>query len=95
MECCIHGPAFMFHHTEPQLPCLTTPGGGWAVDFLGRVEHMEVRRERRGWLALGRRGTTSGERSSALLLTWLTTVGSQGSRLPGGQALSLPFFHKS
>ena len=50
-KCCLHGDGFMFHHTVEQARCLTTADGGWAVDYLGRVEHMEVRRRqwRRRW----------------------------------------------
>ncbi len=28
-------------HIQAQLPCLTTAGGGWALDFLGRVEEID------------------------------------------------------
>lgn len=27
-------------HLQAQLPCLSTPQGGWAVDFIGRVENI-------------------------------------------------------
>lgn len=31
----------MYAHIEPQQPCVVSANGGWAVDFIGRVEHMD------------------------------------------------------
>ncbi|EFN58881.1 hypothetical protein CHLNCDRAFT_140783 [Chlorella variabilis] len=35
------GREFVYAHIEPQQPCVVSANGGWAVDFIGRVEHMD------------------------------------------------------
>ncbi|EFN52333.1 hypothetical protein CHLNCDRAFT_139143 [Chlorella variabilis] len=35
------GQSYTFTHMQPQMDCMVTEGGGWAVDFIGRVEHMD------------------------------------------------------
>ena len=59
-QCTAHegqGAPFAYHHVLEQAPCLLAPDGGWAADFIGRVEEfdediiellneLEVRRQR-------------------------------------------------
>lgn len=42
-HCCpgTTGPGFMFYHITDQATCMLTEGGGLAVDFIGRVEHVD------------------------------------------------------
>lgn len=38
---CRKGRNFVYVHIQPQHECVVTEGGGWAVDFIGRVEHID------------------------------------------------------
>lgn len=31
----------MWDHIQPQADCMLAAGGGWAVDFVGRTEHID------------------------------------------------------
>lgn len=31
----------MYTHINPQQPCVVSANGGWAADFIGRVEHLD------------------------------------------------------
>ena len=34
------GKRYTYTHLQPQLDCMLTEGGGWALDYIGRVEHL-------------------------------------------------------
>ena len=38
---CRKGRNFVYVHIQPQYECLITESGGWAVDFIGRVESID------------------------------------------------------
>jgi hypothetical protein len=31
----------VYTHINPQQPCVVSANGGWAADFIGRVEHLD------------------------------------------------------
>ncbi|KAL4423901.1 hypothetical protein ABPG75_001202 [Micractinium tetrahymenae] len=40
-QCKKKGRNFVYVHIQPQHECIVTESGGWAVDFIGRVEHID------------------------------------------------------
>lgn len=40
-RCCSKGRNFVYIHIQPQHECIITESGGWAVDFVGRVEEID------------------------------------------------------
>lgn len=38
---CRKGRNFVYVHIQPQHECIITESGGFAVDFIGRVEHID------------------------------------------------------
>ncbi|PSC73449.1 hypothetical protein C2E20_3378 [Micractinium conductrix] len=40
-QCKKRNRGFVYVHIQPQHPCLVTESGGWAVDFVGRVESID------------------------------------------------------
>lgn len=38
---CRKGVDFVWDHIQPQADCMRAEGGGWAVDFVGRTEHID------------------------------------------------------
>lgn len=40
-RCQTKGREFVYTHINPQQPCVVSANGGWAADFIGRVEHLD------------------------------------------------------